>query len=224
MTSCFNDPDYDSLPGIIPVFPLTGAFLLPTGYLPLNVFEPRYLNMLDDALAGNRLIGMVQPEAPENDPIADAAALYPIGCLGRIISFEESGDGPVAMSLKGIIRFRIKAELDLADGGCRRVRPDFSPYQDDLDVTPGALADRPRLMASAQEYFDHKDIHIDWESVDDVDGASLVTALAMICPLEPREKQALLEAMDHNARARLLSSLMEMALHGHGRDDDRVRH
>jgi Lon protease-like protein len=197
-----------ALPAILPIFPLTGVLLLPRGKLPLNIFEPRYLAMTRYALAGERLIGMVQPcdlAAPAGDP-----PVYPIGCAGRITSFSETEDGRFLITLTGVSRFRIRNELALAEG-YRRIVPEWDEFARDLENEGEPGFDRERLMRGLRAYFQHHQISADWEAVSSVSGDRLVTSIAMICPFEPSEKQALLEAPDLGERARMLTAIVEMA-------------
>jgi len=211
----------ERLPVELAVFPLPGAMLLPGGELPLNIFEPRYLNMIEDALARpDRLIGMIQPVA-ENDErlIADGVALYDVGCAGRITQFAETADGRYVITLDGVVRFRVARELDMFDG-YRRVVPDFTPYIEDMTrpVTPESapVAGRDALIAAMARYFEIKGIEADMSSIDDAPDALLVNTLAMTCPLEPGEKQALLECLDTDGRAELLRRIFKIAAHADG--------
>jgi uncharacterized protein len=207
------------LPGELPVFPLTGALLLPRGRLPLNIFEKRYLAMFDDALGGERLIGMIQPsDVRANDP---SPALFSVGCAGRITSFSETGDGRYLVALDGVARFKITEELPL-HRGYRRVTPDWAPFGADLAEDTGAV-DRHRLIELLQAYFRQQSLSANWDAIGQAPDERLVTSLAMICPFEPPEKQALLEAGCLSDRARLMMSLLEIAIAGHG-DSDRPRH
>ncbi len=144
MSGAVHDLEAETLPGTLPLFPLTWVLLLPRGHLPLNIFEPRYLNMTIDALGQGRMVGMVQPRQPQPDPVADTAELYPTGCAGRIISFAETDDGRYLVTLLGVSRFRIVAELEPV-GGYRRAGADYDSFTGDLGVDAGAT-DRPRLI------------------------------------------------------------------------------
>jgi uncharacterized protein len=197
-----------ALPMILPIFPLSGVLLLPRGRLPLNIFEPRYLAMTRDALATERLIGMVQPSDPrasDRNP-----QVYPIGCAGRITSFSETEDGRFLITLTGISRFRIREELPLLEG-YRRVVPQWDEFARDLESEAEPAFDRERLMRGLRGYFQQHQISADWNAIGSVEGERLVTSVAMICPFEPSEKQALLEAPDLVERARLLTAIVEMA-------------
>ena len=198
-----------TLPAILPIFPLTGVLLLPRGRLPLNIFEPRYLAMTRDALAGDRLIGMVQPSNPGAS--GDNPPVYPMGCAGRITSFAETEDERFLITLTGTCRFRIRDELPLLEG-YRRVVPEWSEFARDLGSEDEPAFDRERLMRGLKGYFQQHQISADWGAINSVPGERLVTSVAMVCPFEPSEKQALLEASDLNERARLLTAMVEMAL------------
>ena len=210
-----------ALPSILPIFPLTGVLLLPRGRLPLNIFERCYLAMTRDALAGERLIGMVQPSDPR--VAADNPPVYPTGCAGRITSFSETDDGSFLITLTGISRFRIREELPLLEG-YRRVVPEWREFARDLasDDEPGF--DRDRLLRGLRAFFQHHKIEADWDAITSVPGERLVTSIAMICPFEPSEKQALLEAPDLDKRAKLLTSIVEMAALDQPRDSPGARH
>ncbi len=209
-----------TLPAILPIFPLTGVLLLPRGRLPLNIFEPRYLAMTRDALAGERLIGMVQPSDPTDsgDP-----PVYPTGCAGRITSFSETEDGRFLITLTGTSRFRIRDELPLLEG-YRRIVPGWDEFARDLENGDEPGFDRERLVRGLRAYFQQHQISADWDAVSSVPGDRLVTSIAMICPFEPSEKQALLEAPDLDERARLLTAIVEMAARERPRDGTGARH
>lgn len=205
-------PALEDLPGEFAVFPLTGALLLPQGRLPLNIFEPRYLAMTLDSLAEGRMFGMIQPNAAE-PPGPTGPALYRIGCLGRLSAFSETDDGRLLITLTGIIRFRVAAELAMRRG-YRRVRADYTGFADDLDLEARPALDRARLERALRAFFRARSIDANWQAVKDTPDAALVTTLCMICPFEPREKQALLEAPTLDARAEMLLALIEMGAHG----------
>ncbi len=212
----------DLLPEEMPVFPLTGVLLLPGATLPLNIFEPRYLNMIEDSLGSGRVIGMVQPktadvESPEGQP-----DIYETGCAGRIVSFSETGDGRFAINLLGLCRFHIAEELPLRSG-YRVVRPDYTPYFEDLDEDGHGLEDRGALLKTVEAYFIATGINAEWSAIEGADDASLVTTLSMLCPFDPSEKQALLECKNTTSRGQLLGNLMTLSLHGNT-DNNGVRH
>jgi uncharacterized protein len=210
-----------ALPTILPIFPLPGVLLLPHGRLPLRIFEPRYLAMTRDALAGERLIGMVQP----SDPVVSDAnpPVYPIGCAGRITSFTETDDGLFLITLTGISRFRIREELPLLEG-YRRVVPEWTDFARDLEADENSGFDRDRLIRGLKGFFQHHQISADWDAIASTPVDRLVTSIAMMCPFEPSEKQALLEASDLDDRARLLTAIVEMAVLNRSSDGGAARH
>ncbi len=194
----------------LPIFPLPGVLLLPRGQLPLNIFEPRYLAMTRDALAGDRLIGMVQPSDP-HQPLSGNPPVYPTGCAGRITSFSETEDGRYLLALTGLCRFRIAEELPPKDG-YRRVVPRWDEFAGDLRSVREPGFDRERLIRGLRAYFDRHQIKAEWDAIGSVPAERLITSVAMVCPFEPSEKQALLEASDLAARAELLTAIVEMAV------------
>lgn len=197
-------PSFDALPAEIAVFPLPGALLLPGGRLPLNVFEPRYLAMVTDALGQGRMFGMIQPQG-------EGEALARVGCLGRLSAFEETEDGRFLITLTGVIRFRVAEELP-RHRPYRSVRADYAPYEADLDLAQRpVLADRAGLLAALRAFFRVRGIEANWAAIEQAPDAALLTTLSMVCPFEPREKQALLEVATPDERAHLLLALLEMA-------------
>jgi uncharacterized protein len=210
-----------ALPITLPIFPLPGVLLLPHGRLPLRIFEPRYLAMTRDALAGERLIGMVQPSDPT---VSDAnPPVYPIGCAGRITSFTETDDGLFLITLTGISRFRIREELPLLEG-YRRVVPEWTDFARDLEADENSGFDRDRLIRGLKGFFQHHQISADWDAIASTPVDRLVTSIAMMCPFDPSEKQALLEASDLDDRARLLTAIVEMAVLNRSSDGAAARH
>jgi Lon protease-like protein len=196
------------LPGVIPVFPLEGALLLPRGVLPLNIFEPRYVAMVDAALAGGRIIGMVQPEAAGEG----APALAHVGCAGRITSFSETGDGRYSIVLTGIARFRVVEEVP-SGGPFRTCRIDAAGFGRDFVARDGEGAvDRASLLRTFGAFLKQNELEADWESVGRTPTETLVNALSMMSPFGAAEKQALLEAPDLKTRAETLVAIAEMAL------------
>ncbi len=211
-----NARNIRSLPQKIPLLPLNGVVLMPFGHLPLNIFEPRYVNMIDDVIGNLRVIGMIQPRAPEPDPVADNAPLYDVGTAGRIIQFQDTGDGRYLITLEGLARFRIMHEIDPDPArGYRTADIDFNAYQTDL--SPSKTGDAPehgRILELMREYFTGKDINTDWDAVSDAPYEALISSLTMTCPFAPEEKQALLQCRSHEDRARMLISLFEINLGG----------
>jgi len=212
------DPSYDELPGRLPIFPLPGVLLLPGGRLPLNVFEPRYLAMTRHALGGTRLIGMIQPRG-EGEADVGARDVYPVGCAGRLVSFQETEDGRYLIALAGLIRFRVAGELARDVEGFRWIRPDFAPYRGDLAPAEGSF-DRAALLAALKTYFQRQSLQADWSAIEKADDERLVTSLAMLCPFEPPEKQVLLEAAGLGERAEAMTAILEMAAHRSGAEQD----
>jgi len=209
----------EDLPAIIPVFPLAGALLLPRAQLPLNIFEPRYLAMIDDAMKGDRLIGMIQPDTSKGGTPA-APALFSTGCAGRITQFAESGDGRYLISLTGVARFRVTEELP-AETAYRRCRADFSPFRNDLIPRHGEeKVDRPALLKTLAAYLKANKLEADWKDIDEAPTEALVNGLSMMSPYGTREKQALLEAPDLKSRADVLVAITEMALAKGDGDND----
>ena len=203
---------HGGLPAEFPIFPLAGALLLPGGKLPLNIFEPRYLAMVEDALAERRCIGMIQPD--EARPRGESGpALYRVGCLGRLVSFSETEDGRYLITLAGISRFDIVEELAV-HRGYRRVRAGFTRFATDLDAYGRApLADRPALLAALRSYFQAHGFDANWDVIESMEDDALVTTLAMVCPFGSPEKQALLEAPPGGERAAALLTLLRMGAH-----------
>jgi Lon protease-like protein len=211
----FNYRLEKDLPATTSIFPLAGALLLPGGRLPLNIFEPRYLQMIDDAIAGTRLVGLIQPAldgAMRDDGEPEICA---VGCLGRVTSLTETGDGRYLVSLQGVCRFRVAEELGVRTP-FRQCR--ITPFLGDLDEDQGGgEIDRPALLRAFRAYLEANELEADWESVSRADNAMLVNALSMMAPYGPAEKQALLEASDLKVRAETLIALTEMAV---ARDND----
>ena len=207
-----NTP-FDNLPMQLPVFPLEGVLLLPRGQLPLNIFEPRYLAMVNDALCRDRMIGMVQPTG--NPSTRDGMDIFKTGCAGRITQFQETDDGRYLITLTGVCRFTVAEEIGFQQG-YRRVRPDWSGFRRDLEKPTSLDLDRSHLTDLLKHYFTINELSMDWDLIDAIADESLLTALAMICPLSPPEKQALLEAPCCRTRASLFISLLEIAVRQNG--------
>jgi Lon protease-like protein len=205
----YNSPG--DLPEAIPVFPLPGALLLPRAEMPLNIFEPRYIAMVDAALGGQRVIGMVQPGKPMAAGV-DRPSLQSIGCAGRITGFEESGDGRYAITLTGITRFHIREEMTAATPFriCRVTAASFAG--DFLEHEDAATVDRTAVLRTFRAYLEAHNLEADWDTVSQASNEMLVNALAMMAPFDPAEKQALLEAPDLRARAETLVAITEMSL------------
>jgi uncharacterized protein len=198
----------EDLPTTLNLFPLSGILLLPRGTLPLNVFEPRYLALVDAALAGDRLIAMIQPT--QNEEKVLKPTLSAIGCAGRLTGFRENEDGRYLITLSGICRFRVAEELK-TDTPYRRIVADFAPFLDDLAAPDETTFPRDRLLMALKDYLSRRDLKADWKSVMSAPPETLVNALAMLCPFEPAEKQALLEAPSWDERVDTLIALLEMA-------------
>lgn len=192
------------LPEVIPVFPLDGAVLLPGGVLPLRIFEPRYLNMIDDAMSGARMIGMVQTRPGGGRERPKLAA---VGCAGRITSYTETGDGMYLIALTGLIRFEVGEELPRLTP-YRQVRPSFARFEADLIEDEAEEFDRTAFLELLRRYLEGKGLSIEWEAVAAAPGPALVNSLSMALPFEPAEKQALLEAADQDARRATLEALL----------------
>jgi len=197
------------LPAVIPVFPLPGALLLPRSRLPLNIFEPRYLAMVDAAMDSYRMIGMVQPKDANAD-LAKAPALADVGCAGRIVDYSETDDGRYQITLLGIARFQLAGERDTGTP-YRQVAADYSPYTDDLSTASDPPIARERLMVALKPYLKERAMQTDWKSIEEAPSEALVNALSILCPFDPKEKQALLEAPTLKERAEALIVLLEFA-------------
>ncbi|MBB3936092.1 LON peptidase substrate-binding domain-containing protein [Aureimonas phyllosphaerae] len=205
-----NYRSLSDLPEVVPVFPLTGALLLPGGQMPLNIFEPRYLAMLDHAIAGDRVIGMIQPRLDGAMRSDGEPELCAVGCLGRLTSFSESGDGRYVISLQGIARFRVLEETAGREPYrlCR-----IAPFSADLDPGEGAEdVDREGLLKAFRMYLEANQLQADWDSVSKASNETLVNALSMMSPYGAAEKQALLEAPDLKTRAETLVAITEISL------------
>ena len=210
-------PNIEDLPSVISLFPLSGAVVLPHGQLPLNIFEPRYLSMVFDALAGSRLLGMVQPLHAEE---GDCPDLHHTGCAGRIVSFSETRDGRVLLVLSGISRFDIEDEPKLYRG-YRRARVSWSRFIHDLGDEEIDI-DRGRLLFSAKSYLESRQLSIEWDSLVGLELPELVDTLASSLPFSSREKQGLVEALSLQDRCELLSALCEFAVENPIRGEDRT--
>jgi uncharacterized protein len=203
----------DALPDVLPIFPLPGVLLLPRADLPLHIFEPRYRAMTRDALKSDGVIGMIQPV----NPAAEGAQppVYPTGCAGRITECRQTEDGRYHMTLSGVARFRIREELPLLDG-YRRVHAEY--FAADQDTPPDGRIERERLIQALMAYCEANGFSANWDAIRATPDERLVSGLSMLCPFEPSEKQAILEADDIEARAKLVVALLEMALLARGND------
>jgi Lon protease-like protein len=212
------------LPHVLPVFPLPGALLLPRGQMPLNIFEPRYLAMIDDAFRdGHRLIGMIQPD-PKGDPKGASSAEHPplfkIGCAGRITQLAESGDGRYLLELTGVARFAIEEELTVATA-YRQCRVTFGPFIDDFTARKGEdEVDREALLKALRDFLQGNNLKADWDGIENAPNEALVNALAMMSPYGVPEKQALLEAKDLKTRSEILVAVTEIELAKKNLDGD----
>lgn len=198
------------LPQKLPVFPLPGALLLPRADLPLNIFEPRYLEMIADALSGERMIGIIQPR--DDSDTAERPDLMKVGCAGRITSYAETPDGRMLVTLTGVSRFSIKSELTV-DTAYRQVVANFKPFAIDLVMDLGAAeVNRPALLTAFKDYLTANNMSADWSEINAASTEVLVNTLSLLAPYPASEKQALLEAPDLKTRADVLVALTEMAL------------
>jgi len=206
-------PRAEDLPGEFAVFPLSGALLLPKGKLPLNIFEPRYKAMVEDSLGLGRMFAMIQPD-PSVAEGASGPGLFQVGCLGRLSSFSETDDGRFLITLTGVIRFRVAAEIEMRRG-YRRVRADYAPFLDDLDLATRPIeVPREDILAALRAYFAARAVDANWDAIGRMDDDALVVTLSMACPFEPVEKQALLEAATVADRAATLLALLRMGAAG----------
>jgi Lon protease-like protein len=208
MNAVYRSPG--DLPAIVPLFPLSGALLLPRGQMPLNIFEPRYLAMVDEALGGARLIGIIQPDA---ERIAGSEPnLFSVGCVGRITQIAETGDGRYVLTLTGVCRFRVSEEIGVTTP-FRQARVDYAEFVSDFEPRAGEEGtDREGVIEALRAFVEARDLEIDWDDIHSAPTEALVNALAMMSPFGPREKQALLEAPDLKTRADLLIAITEIEL------------
>jgi Lon protease-like protein len=200
------------LPEVIPVFPLPGALLLPRGQMPLNIFEPRYLAMVDDCFRdGHRLIGMIQPDVAHS-PSEKKPALFHVGCVGRITQLAETGDGRYILELTGVSRFKVIEELTVLTA-YRQCKVDYFAFVDDFTARKGEDAvNRQALLEVLTDFLKANNLKVDWEGIESAPNEALVNALAMMSPYGPAEKQAMLEAPDLKTRAEILIAVTEMDL------------
>jgi Lon protease-like protein len=221
------DPGYRALPKALPIFPLTGAVLLPGGRLPLNIFEPRYLAMTRHVLLQpTRLIGMVQPVEVGADSNLDPSArpaVQRIGCAGRVASFQETEEGRYLITLSGLIRFEIKRELPLHEGGFRLVEPDFTRFAEDMAEKDFEMAPKAEFLAAFKGYVETKQLKVDWDAIKGAPDDHLLVSLAMLSPFSPEEKQSLLECADLAQLAAMMTALFELAV-ANRQSPDRILH
>lgn len=196
-------PQFNDLPEHLAIFPLPGVLLMPHGQLPLNIFEPRYITMIDDALAGNRMIGMIQPKKGDE--------IYKTGCAGKITDFNETSDGRYLITLTGICRFHVTQEQE-TQTPYRQVRPNWKAFEKDLIVKECLGVDRKELRSMLEAYFDDQGMSCDFEKFDTIEDGKLMTCLSMICPFEAAEKQALLETICCVERAEMFMTMLDMAI------------
>jgi hypothetical protein len=196
------------LPEALPIFPLNGAVVMPGVQLPLNIFEPRYLRMVQAALASDHLIGMVQPRAQADDD--ESPAIHRIGCAGRITSYSETNDGRIVLVLTGLCRFEVVEELAMRDG-YRRVAPNWQPFALDLEESDAALEERDRFLGSLRTFCEKRSVEIPWDDLTKMADSDLVNLLCAHLPLESEDKQALLETVQLGERASLMRGLMDMS-------------
>ena len=198
------------LPPVLPLFPLSRTIMLPRARLPLNIFETRYLAMIDSALAGDRLVGMIQPRTSEFED--ERPALFEVGCAGRVTQFSETGDGRYLITLGGICRFRLARELPVTTP-FRQAEVDFTEFENDLPPDDSELPfERESLIGSLRTYFAKFGQDMDWQALATAPAEAVVGSLSALCPFSVEEKQALIEAPDLKTRAEILTSLIEMAI------------
>ena len=195
---------FEQLPSVLPIFPLAGAVVLPGGSLALNIFEPRYLNMVQDAMRSNQLIGMIQPKDKSDNP-----SLYTVGCAGRIRSYQEVDGGRLEIELKGLCRFNIIEEL-ASPRGYRIIKADWSPYKQDYNVgTKATSSNHQPLVTALKRYFDSKNLDTDWDIIEKIDQIQLVNNLLGYLPLTPEDKQLLIEANNSKERLKYFIAILE---------------
>lgn len=201
-------PKFQDLPAELPIFPLSGAVVLPGVQLPLNIFEPRYLCLVNDALAAEHLIGMIQPIG--DTEVEEHPSLHRVGCAGRITSYSETDDGRIQLVLTGVCRFEARRELDPRKG-YRRVVPGWEPFAIDYQEPESRLTDRGTLYASLRAFASQHGGQIPWDEVKSMSDLVLINLLCTHLPLEPEDKQALIATVDLRQRAELLRGLMDMS-------------
>ena len=196
----------EDLPKRIPIFPLTGAVLFPGTQLPLNIFESRYINMIDDALASSdRLIAMIQPVSSKD---SDSKILKNVGCIGKITTFNEIEDNRYLITLTGIIRFKIKEELDTTTP-YRQIIPDFTNFNTDLEDQNVESIDRKKLLGLIKKYLEHRNMLTDWDIIQQTSTEQLINYSGVLVPFTPEEKQLLLESVTITERCNALEALYQ---------------
>ncbi|MBF96079.1 MAG: Lon protease [Alphaproteobacteria bacterium MarineAlpha9_Bin4] len=207
-----------NLPSDIPIFPLPGAVVFPFGTLPLNIFEPRYIAMIESVLGSHRMIGMIQPIPGENKRSKD---LYPVGCAGKIVSFTETNDSRFLIELAGISRFKLKKELELSNG-FRRIIPDWRPFYKDLQNNYDLL-DLNELLLELKKYFEKNNINVDLDEITKISNEQILSSIPQICAFKVVEKQAILEAASIEDRVATLISLLRMqSLEGNENENETI--
>lgn len=202
-------PKFSDLPREMPIFPLAGAVVMPGVQLPLNIFEPRYLNMVTDSLASSHLIGMIQPTS--ETMMEETPAIHRVGCAGRITSYSETSDGRIILVLTGVCRFQVSKELE-EQNGYRRVKPDWERFAADYHAEEGpAIGDREGFLGSLKTYCSLRGVEIPWEDIEKMGDGELVNLLCAHLPLSPEDKQALIETLQPAERASLMRGLLDMA-------------
>ena len=215
MKKSFSKSD---LPNNLPIFPLPGAVIFPFGTLPLNIFEPRYIAMIESVLGSHRMIGMIQPVPDKNN---SSKKLYPIGCAGKIISFTETSDNRFLIELSGVLRFKLNKELTLLKG-YRRIEPDWSPYLSDLKNDYHLLS-LNKLLIELKKYFDRNNINVDLNEISKISNEQILSSIPQICSFKVVEKQALLEANTLQDRLDVLISLLKMyTLEGNDNENETI--
>src|SRR5579862_476458 len=211
MNAVYKGPD--ALPDVIPVFPLPGALLLPRGQMPLNIFEPRYLAMIDDALrSGHDALPIFQPDPAHPGSDEQKPHLFRVGCVGRLTQFSESGDGRYLIQLTGVARFRVESELSVSTP-YRQCKVTYQPFADDFTARKGEdEVDRKSLLRALSSFLKANNLKADWEGIENAPNEALVNALAMMSPYDAAEKQAMLEAPDLKTRAEILIAVTEIEL------------
>lgn len=205
-------PTFDKLPTELPIFPLSGAVLMPKVQLPLNIFEPRYLNLVQYALASDHLLGMVQP-MHSGESSEEAPPMHRVGCAGRITSYSETNDGRLLIVLTGLCRFEIARELE-GQQGFRRIEPDWSRFDSDYDEITDNIADRDQFIGSLRSFCDQHRVEIPWDDLNRMPDSDMVNLLCTHLPLASEDKQALIETIELPERASLMRGLMEMSAFG----------